>query len=283
MSLRNTQICRCCLRVLKNTESRLQTNKKNSEIFKNFIGISLLPGIICGKCNLNLLTFDAFQQEIKRKHEEIVKNVVIKQEKDEPAKSELFAVPIGEEMIEAVLMDEGEELVDGTEMVEAVLAEEPDENSQKAEENSNDENQASNSEEDEDVILLPQEPQVPIDLDEISDEPQQSKPKAPEEIIFKCDHCTAVSAKKEVIVRHIKQSHTFKCETCSKVYPSEERLKGHIMRTHAVVGNRRKQSMVEKRSTDENLRFRMKSKPYGRPWPSRFAKGEYGDQTWTPK
>jgi uncharacterized C2H2 Zn-finger protein len=275
MSRNNTQICRCCLKILRNTESRLQTNKKTSDIFKNFIGVSLLPGIICGKCNLNLLSFDAFQREVKRKHDEIGGSVQIKQERPELT-SEYFAVP-AEEMIEAVLMDE-EEMQDANGLVEAVLAmdhmDEPDPVPNQQEQQP--EQQHDSESGDEDVIEVPQEPQVPIDLDDISDEPQP-KAKAPEEILFKCDHCTAVSKKKEVIVRHIKQSHTFKCEACGKVYPTEERLKAHDQRIHKVVGNRRKQSMTAVRTTEEQMKFRLKTKPYGRPWPSRFAKGEYND------
>lgn len=283
MSKNNSHICRCCLKVLSPMESRIQTTNKTREIFTNFIGSGLMPGVICGKCNINLLTFDAFQKEIKRKHEFLAMNMKIKdepvetkkprqQQQQQPAEEE-------EELIEGIIFEEAneedEEMVTVAQLVETQLEPEKPETSQ----SQNSSSSAGDDDDDEnDVIVIPQEPQIPIDLDSISDDPQEPKPKEPEEIIFKCDHCTAVSSKKEIIIQHIKQSHTFKCEQCGKVYPNEARMLSHVMRVHNVAtGNKRKQSL-KPMQTEEQLKFRLKSKPYGRPWPSVLAKRkeEYG-------
>lgn len=265
MSRNNNTICRCCLKLLKGTESRLQTTNKTREIFLNFIGSSLLPGIICSKCNINLLTFDAFQKEIKRKHEELTTVVKIK---EEPG---LMAVE--DELIEGIVFEEGEadedeQVVSVADLVQTTF-EPPEPNDSSSSDDKGDEN---------DVICIPQEPQVPIDIDAISDEPNESKPEGPKEIIFKCDHCTAVSAKKEVIIQHIKQSHSFKCEGCGKVYPKKERLDSHILRVHNPAGGNKRKQSLKPLQTEEQLKFRLKSKPYGRPWPSTLAKRkeEYG-------
>lgn len=240
------------------TESRIQTTNKTRDIFYGFIGTRLLSGIICSKCNINLLTYDAFQKEIQRKHEELIK-----------VKSEKIEVPMEtdkEEFITGIVFEEADE-EEATVTVSKLL--EP------AAQPSTSEPQNGSSAEDDDendVICIPQEPQVPIDLDSISDEPAEPKQKVPDEILYKCDHCSAVSSKKEVIVQHIKQSHSHKCEQCGKVYPKQERLDAHVARVHNVGGgNKRKQALGTVKN-DEQLRFRLKQKPYGRPWPSVLAK-----------
>lgn len=231
-------------------ESRIQTTNKTRDIFRNFVGHNLVPGIICSKCNINLLTFDAFQKEIIRKHEDLLK---IKQEVVQ-METEIK----GEELIEGIIFEE-----DVAGQLEATTSDTVNQTSSFNEED--DEN---------DVIVLPEEPQVPIDLDAISDDPaaEDANDNAPEEILYKCDHCTAVSSKKDVIVKHIKQSHTFRCEQCGKVYPKMERLESHINRVHnAAAGNKRKQAL-RPIGTEDQLRFRLKQRPYGRPWPSVVAK-----------
>ncbi|XP_070509112.1 serendipity locus protein delta-like [Chironomus tepperi] len=265
MSKSNNTICRCCLKVLNGIESRIQTTNKTREIFSNFIGTTLLPGIICSKCNINLLTFDAFQKEIKRKHEELTTIVKIKEEPD------------NEELIEGIIFgeedaDDDENVISVAELVQTSL--EP----QKSPESHKSPTGSSDDDDENDVICIPQEPQVPIDIDAISDEPQEAKPDEPKEIIFKCDHCTAVSAKKEVIIQHIKQSHSFKCEACGKVYPKKERLDSHISRVHNAAGGSKRKQSLKPMQTQDQLKFRLKSKPYGRPWPSTLAKRkeEYG-------
>jgi uncharacterized C2H2 Zn-finger protein len=232
----------------------------------------LLPGIICGKCNINLLTFDAFQKEIKRKHEELTTIVKIKEEPGQ--------MMVDDELIEGIVFEEGEadddeNIVSAAELVQTSM--EPQKSPEPYQ--SPDHQTGSSDDDDEnDVICIPQEPQVPIDIDAISDDPKEAKPDEPKEIIFKCDHCTAVSAKKEVIIQHIKQSHSFKCEACGKVYPKKERLDSHIMRVHNAAGGSKRKQSLKPMQTEDQLRFRLKSKPYGRPWPSTLAKRkeEYG-------
>ena len=273
MSRNNNLICRCCLKLLNPTESRIQTTNKTREIFINFIGSSLLPGIICGKCNINLLTFDAFQREIKRKHEELATTVKVKEE-PQPDPEPMMVEAEKEELIEGIIFEEGGADEDETVVSVAELEKSSAEPQKSPEPHTG----SSDDDGENDVCFVPQEPQVPIDLDAISDEPQEAKPEEPKEIIFKCDHCTAVSSKKEVIIQHIKQSHSFKCVACGKVYPKKERLDSHIMRVHNVAsGNKRKQSL-KPMQTEDQLKFRLKSKPYGRPWPSTLAKRkeEYG-------
>ncbi|CAG9812224.1 unnamed protein product [Chironomus riparius] len=271
MSKNNNTICRCCLKVLLGTESRIQTTNKTREIFSNFIGSSLLPGIICGKCNINLLTFDAFQKEIKRKHEELTTVKI----KEEPG--QMMVDNENEELIEGILFeedeaDEDQNVVSVADLVQTSL--ESPEHYQSPEHHTG----SSDDDDENDVICIPQVPQVPIDCDAISDEPKEAKPDEPKEIIFKCDHCTAVSAKKEVIIQHIKQSHSFKCVACGKVYPKKERLDSHIMRVHNAAGGSKRKQSLKPMVTEDQLRFRLKSKPYGRPWPSTLAKRkeEYG-------
>lgn len=270
MSVTNIQICRCCLKFLRTTDSRIQTNAKTKEIFADFIGVQLVQGVICGKCNINLLTFDAFQKEIRRKHDEI-SGKSSKQKHD--SEMEYLATSIDtrteqqEQMIEAVLVEEGDE-TDSDDDVEkqpptVAIKLEPNSKTSQAQPIDDDDDDEN------DVIMIPQEPQVPIDCDEISDEPQPKR-KQPEEVIYKCDHCTAVSSKKDVIIRHIRQSHTFKCEICARVYPTPERLGVHELREHPTpwaASNKRKQSLKPMKLEDK-LKFRLKSRPYGRPWPS---------------
>lgn len=275
MSKNNNTICRCCLKLLHTTESRIQTTNKTREIFSNFIGSSLMPGIICGKCNINLLTFDAFQKEIKRKHDELTTVVKIKQEP-----GQMMVDNENEELIEGIIFEEGDANEEENTVSVAELEQSSTEPQKSPESHKSPEPQTGSSDEDDEneVTFVPQEPQVPIDIDAISDEIKEAKPEEPKEIIFKCDHCTAVSAKKEVIIQHIKQSHSFKCEACGKVYPKKERLDSHIMRVHNVAGGSKRKQSLKPMQTEDQLRFRLKSKPYGRPWPSTLAKRkeEYG-------
>jgi ferredoxin len=246
MSRNNMQICRCCLRVLKKEESWLQTNENTCEIFRKFIGLSLLPGIICEKCYQNLRSFEVFQREIRRMHDEIGGRMQVRQE------TGYFPVTqASEELMEESDMVQAL-LANGDGLVEAVLAE--------VEENV-DAVLTEVEENDDDVIFISEGPQMPIDLD------PQPKPDALE-IIYKCDHCTAVSAQKEIIIRHIKQSHVFRCGTCAKVCPTEELIKEHDLKRHKAVveassGSKRKQSMKTVRLTAENLQFRMHTSPHG--------------------
>lgn len=94
-------------------------------------------------------------------------------------------------------------------------------------------------------MILPPEP--PIDLDSIDE--NQTKTPVIQGKMFKCDHCNAVSTKKEIIVSHIQKSHSFPCfYKCGKVYPSIEKLNQHVNRVHceAQVGsNKRKQKLQQ--------------------------------------
>lgn len=114
------------------------------------------------------------------------------------------------------------------------------------------------------MIVLPPEP--PIDLDNLDEkEPKQIK----NEKMFKCDHCNAVSTKREIIVAHIQQSHSFPCiHECTKIYPTEKRMLEHVMRVHRAVkpiapANKRKQSFIAKELECE-AQFQLN----GRPWES---------------
>lgn len=115
-------------------------------------------------------------------------------------------------------------------------------------------------ESDDEVILLPPEP--PIDLDNF--EENQPKPISTDKM-FKCDHCNAVSVKREIIVAHIQQSHSFACtEKCGKVYPTQKRMMEHVVKVHKIIRitsmvSKRKQSLVA-RERDIKVNFRMHGK-----------------------
>jgi hypothetical protein len=294
MAPRGPAKCQCCLKILKSSESRVPSNNKTRIIFENLIGFEMAPGVVCGKCNVNLLTFNAFSKEITRKHEEerIMKNrsqIILAEELHQAYKSTLDPHPAtetngtqeivkvkqegtDEEDAQFIIQEIDTELKSGQLFVTDLSPEEeqlllsdmtqPEVDTPQPEEYINDDD------DDDDVIVVPQEPQVPIDLDEISDEPEQKKAKVQEETtMYKCEHCTAVSSKKEIIVSHIRHSHTFPCTECGKVFPSTERLKHHEMRNHSLLGNKRKQSLKPTNLTlEDRLKFRLKAKPYGRPW-----------------
>lgn len=60
--------CKCCLKLLTPDDSRIPVTDKTRDIFFKYIRFPMKDGLICGKCNINLLTFDAFQREVRRKH-----------------------------------------------------------------------------------------------------------------------------------------------------------------------------------------------------------------------
>jgi hypothetical protein len=60
--------CKCCLKLLTPDDSRIPVTQKTRDIFFKFISIPIKDGVLCSKCNINLLTFDSFQREVRRKH-----------------------------------------------------------------------------------------------------------------------------------------------------------------------------------------------------------------------
>lgn len=273
--------CSCCLKSILSTESRIQTNNKTHDIFNKFIGITLPIGILCSKCNINLLTFDAFQQEIKRKHEEKQASAVKKPEIKLINPRKRVAIisddDVANKSEDLVKHEPEEEIIDCPAANEAIPTTSNDESFSNESTHIDDENQIDLDSDNDDVIEIPTEKQEPIDLDEISDEPEPKKQSEPKETIYKCEHCTSTSSKKEIIIAHIKKSHTHKCIICEKVYPTEDRLRSHEMRVHgSLIGNKRKQALVPLKLQDQ-LKFRLKSKPFGRPWPSVVAKRARND------
>lgn len=61
-------LCKCCLNLLKSSDSRFQTNDIVAQIFSKFIENKLEQGFICVPCYEKLVSFDKFQREIKLKH-----------------------------------------------------------------------------------------------------------------------------------------------------------------------------------------------------------------------
>jgi hypothetical protein len=133
---------------------------------------------------------------------------------------------------------------------------------------------------DDDVIWQPNEETLPIDLDELEElskdeeakkKKEEDKKKEPNSVMFKCEHCSAVSSKRSIIVEHIKGSHSYQCVICARIYPTESRLRAHEERVHfPEKGTRRKQALKKRENVDDTVSFRMRAKLQGRPWPSRF-------------
>lgn len=56
--------CQSCLQLLSSEDTRVSINEQLHTIFSRFLNFPLEDGVICVRCNVNLLSFDAFQRRI---------------------------------------------------------------------------------------------------------------------------------------------------------------------------------------------------------------------------
>jgi hypothetical protein len=229
MASQSSRKCRCCLKIVKPTESVVLSSKKIEKMFENVIGFEMSPGAICGRCNLKLLSLNAFWKEITRKHIDNRSQMIM----DEELKNVKF-VQNQHPATETVLNEE--KLKDKDEETEFIIQEIDPNLTLEQLDSSELESQAKKlpDNDDNDVIVLSSEPPLIIDLDEITDDSEQEEMKIQENLVmYKCEHCLLENFNWEMIVTHIKQSHTYPCTECNKIFSNFNRLMQHQLKSHS--------------------------------------------------